>query len=224
MPIPVLCPQCRAKFRVSDKFAGKQGPCPKCKATITVPIPEEVKIHVPEEFESGGKDAKGRLITKPIARQETKIGTVGAVAMAGGVLTVLLVAWIAGEMFRASAALTGLGLLIVSPPLVLAGYAVLRDEEREPYRGRSLWIRAGICSLVYAGLWGAFAFVPPGVFENGWNWLFLAPPFLLAGSVAAFACLDLDLTNSFFHYAFYALATMLLRTAAGWPAVWNITG
>src|SRR5690606_1795385 len=130
----------------------------------------------------------------------------------------------AGELFRASAALTGLGLLIVSPPLVLAGYAVLRDEEREPYRGRSLWIRGGIRSLIHARLWGAFAPLPPPGFETGWNWLFIAPPFLLAGSLTAFACLDLDPTNSFFHYSFYLLATMLLRTAAGWPAVWNITG
>ncbi|HVX61387.1 MAG TPA: hypothetical protein VHC19_12320 [Pirellulales bacterium] len=40
MPIAVSCTSCKAKFTVSDKFAGKQGPCPKCKATITIPALE----------------------------------------------------------------------------------------------------------------------------------------------------------------------------------------
>src|SRR5690242_13692422 len=57
--IAVVCPSCHARFQVSEKFAGKEGPCPKCKQKITVPaLGEEVKIHGPEEYE-GAKDAKG---------------------------------------------------------------------------------------------------------------------------------------------------------------------
>ena len=37
MPISVVCPGCKARFNVSDKFAGKKGPCPKCKTVLTVP-------------------------------------------------------------------------------------------------------------------------------------------------------------------------------------------
>ena len=221
MPILVLCPDCHAKFRVSEKFAGKKGPCPKCKAIITVPNPEEVKIHAPEEFAGGGRDTKGRLITKPIARQDTKIKTVPAIAGAGGTLTVLLVTWLVGEVLRSNWLITGVGLLLVAPPLILAGYTFLRDEELEPHRGQSLWIRVGICSLIYTLLWGAYLLVPEGAFENGWNWLFIAPPFLIAGATAAFACFDLEFTNGFFHYAFYLLVTLLLRSLAGWPLIWN---
>ncbi|MEC8508925.1 MAG: MJ0042-type zinc finger domain-containing protein, partial [Planctomycetota bacterium] len=34
MSIRVTCPGCHARFNVSDQFAGKSGPCPKCKKTI----------------------------------------------------------------------------------------------------------------------------------------------------------------------------------------------
>ena len=36
MAIKVLCPGCRTLFTVSDKFAGRTGPCPKCKAPFLV--------------------------------------------------------------------------------------------------------------------------------------------------------------------------------------------
>ena len=60
MPISVVCPSCKARFNVSEKFAGQKGPCPKCKQPIVIPaVQEEVKVHVPEQFQSGGKDSKG---------------------------------------------------------------------------------------------------------------------------------------------------------------------
>ena len=37
MSIPVVCPGCRTRFKVSDRFAGQSGACPKCKAKIEVP-------------------------------------------------------------------------------------------------------------------------------------------------------------------------------------------
>ena len=37
MPIQVICPGCHARFTVSDKFGGKEGPCPKCKQKIKIP-------------------------------------------------------------------------------------------------------------------------------------------------------------------------------------------
>ena len=50
MPIAVVCSSCKARFQVSEKFAGKQGPCPKCKSIITIPkVEEQVQIHAPEE-------------------------------------------------------------------------------------------------------------------------------------------------------------------------------
>ena len=50
MAILVVCPGCTSRFTVSDQFAGRTGPCPKCKKPITVPTPEaqKVTIHEPE--------------------------------------------------------------------------------------------------------------------------------------------------------------------------------
>ena len=94
MPIPVICPGCKASFRVSDQFAGKQGPCPKCKAIIKIPAiaAAEVVVHAPEEFASGGKDSIGRATAKPIPRPTTKIQAPVVVSIVVSALVTLLVA------------------------------------------------------------------------------------------------------------------------------------
>lgn len=221
MSILVICPHCAAKFNVSEKFAGRTGPCPKCKGTITIPSPDDVKVHMPDDY-GGAKDKKGRSIGKPLLREETKLSTVQWVALIGGTLTVIVVAWLLGHSMDLSAQplLAGAALAIVSPLIVWFAYQVLRNDELEPYTGVSLWIRVGICSAVHAGLWGVFALVPADFISSGWAWLGIAPPFLVAGSTASFATLDLDVDNAFFHYCFYVLLTMGLRWAAGMPWIW----
>ncbi|MBX3414880.1 MAG: hypothetical protein KF708_19505 [Pirellulales bacterium] len=187
-----------------------------------MPDVEEVKIHAPEEFAEGGKDAKGRLVTKPISRQETKFNPVMIAAMVGGGLAVLLIAWVAGALLRSNVAVTGVALLLVTLPIVAGSYALLRDEELEPHRGRTMWIRSSLVSVVYVALWGVFAFLPASLFAENWNWLFIAPPFVLAGGTAAFAALELDFLTGVLHYMGYLLATVILRAIAGFPALWNL--
>jgi hypothetical protein len=108
MAIPVICPGCKKSFNVSDKFAGKQGPCPQCKTLIKVPEKsEEVVLHAPEGF--GPKDTKGRAVLKPIARKETKVSPLlTAIILVTGVV-VLAVAW----MFRSPKGDVPLLLLVV---------------------------------------------------------------------------------------------------------------
>ncbi len=55
--------------------------------------------------------------------------------------------------------MSGIGLLLVSPPLAVAAYTFLRDDELEAYRGMQLYIRAAVCGLVYIILWAVFAYV-----------------------------------------------------------------
>ena len=65
MPINVTCPGCLKRFSVADKFAGKKGPCPKCKKIITIPKKEdEVVIHAPEHSEAGAIGAGGRHVSR----------------------------------------------------------------------------------------------------------------------------------------------------------------
>ena len=64
MPITIVCPGCHGRFSVSEKFAGKQGPCPKCKKVISIPkASEEVKIHVPDDY-GGAKTSSGQFSTR----------------------------------------------------------------------------------------------------------------------------------------------------------------
>jgi len=227
MPIAVICPGCNAQFRVSEKFAGKQGNCPKCKALITIPAAApEVKIHTPDDAAVVGKDAKGRTLSKPIPRTQTRFSRKTLLAATGGALAVLVVAWLGGGLLRDMAALRALGLLLISPPLAALGYLLFSDaEDLEPFRGRKLWLRASICGWIYAALWGGFALLFALIdYEvliiEYWSWLYVAPPFFVLGAAAALASLDLDFGSAFLHYAFYVLVTIALRYVAGMPHLW----
>jgi hypothetical protein len=225
MAILVVCQNCKTRFQVSEKFAGKQGPCPKCKAVITIPkLDEQVKIHEPEEFAGPGgvaaKDASGRAVLKPLARDKTRFQPVVLVAAAAGTLVALVVAFLLRGQ-EANIWILGAGAFLLAPPIVLAGYTAMRDAESEPYRGRELWLRAGIVAVVYAGLWGVAALFSMLVFADSppeiWQ---LIPPtaiMIIGGTVAAMATLDLEPVNAFFHYAFYLAVTVLLRVIIGLP-------
>ncbi len=225
MSIPVICPGCHKRFSVSDQFAGKKGPCPRCKHLIEVPSKEQaVEVHAPEAFAEGGRGTDGKLVTKPIDRKDTKLQPVASVLVVGSILGVIAVAWMAAGLIGGNAVVRGLGLLLVSPPLALAAYTFLRNDELEPYRGTALCIRAAICGTVYAILWGAFAFWGQPMVTTGeiWMWLVVAPPLFVVGASTAMASLDMDFGSGFFHYACYVLATILLAWIAGmgWP--WDV--
>ena len=227
MSILVVCPGCHKSFKVHEKFAGRTGPCPNCKQPLTIPKQkQEVKIHGEEGFTDGGRSITGELLLKPIARKETKLNPVVAAIIAGATVALLFITWIAGDVIERSLFLRGVGVLLVAPPLVIAAYTFLRNDELEPYRGKALYIRTGICSIVYAGLWGVFAYLAAiGVLTGEiYMWLVVAPPLMIVGALTALACFDLDFGNGFFHYTFYLLGTLLLRWAAGMPGIWNLGG
>ncbi len=227
MSILVVCRKCQKSFKVSDQFAGQKGPCPNCKATLQIPKKEdEVKIHGDEEFTDGGRSIDGELLTKPIARKDTKLQPVVAVAIAGAVLVALIVTWAAGGVIARSILVRTVGLLLITPPLALAAYTFLRDEdELEPYRGTVLYVRSGICAAAYVILWAILLYVSSTGLLTGeiWEWLFVAPPLLAVGALAALACFDLEFGNAFFHYAFYLLVVLILRWIAGMPWIWEIS-
>ncbi len=207
MPIPVVCPGCQKRFNVSDKFAGKKGPCPHCKTVIQVPEKgEEVVVHAPEDF--GPKDTKGRAVLKPIARKETKVSPRLTAVILVTIVAVLAVAW----MVRSPEGdvppwLLVLGAIALAPPLAWAGYTFLRDDELEPYSGKELSLRVAACSAVYALLWGLVALVTG-----------IAPVMIGIGTFAAFLSLDLEAGTAAVHCSLYLLVTVTLRLILGLPA------
>lgn len=226
MSIPVVCPGCRKRYQVSEKFAGNTGPCPNCKYLIKVPDKSgEVKILTPEQFEKGGRSSTGKLVLKPIPREENKFDPLLAAGVACATGTIFAAAWLGGKvgLFKDNIFTAILGLVLISPQLALAAYTFLYDEELEPYRGKSLFIRSALCGLLYALLWGVFAYVSDIPLSGEvWNWLFIAPPFFAAGAMVAVTTLDLEYGTGFFHYSFYIFTIIILRWTAGMDWIWNM--
>lgn len=234
MPILVTCPSCKAQFNVSEKFAGKQGPCPKCKAKITVPDPskvttaagEEIKVHGGDDYAGGAKSATGRPVLKPIEREDLKLSKAQIAVLATSVLAALVGAYFAGPFLRAPSSLPilllirGAPLFLISIPVVMLSYAVLRNEELDAFRGRSLIIRSLLCSAIYSAMWASFLFIPPDMVEELYGWLVIAPPLLLLGSGTAWMCFDFDFGTGAMHYCFYLVLTLLLGWLAGLQMPW----
>ena len=225
MPISVVCASCKTRFEVSEKFAGKQGPCPKCKTIIKIPevMADEVKVHVPDVFSSAGKDQTGRSISKPIPRRETKIrpGVIGGIII-GSVLALAVAVVGRGLDEIPKYGLIAVGLLLIGPPISVGGYFFLRNDELEPHQGQALWIRASLCGLGYAVLWGVFFYLRlhTGIPSETFHWFFVAPLFIGAGGGIAFAAFDLEFGSGALHYCFYLVVTVILRAAIGLPVLW----
>ena len=230
MAIEVTCPGCKAKFRVSDQYAGQKGPCPKCKTAIEIPkkedAEEEVVIHAPE-IEST-KGVTGTQVFRPIRRKETKVSVPLTVGIVGSVVIVLIVSFVLrtsipeeGPIPEWAKGLLGFGAFALGPALAMAGYTFLRDSELEAYRGTELLVRSLICGTVYAILWAAYAFLKSYLFADvqlqTFHYFFLIPPFVLVGALASFASFDLDYGSGVIHYGLYLLVTLGLCLIIGVP-------
>ncbi len=226
MSIIVVCPGCRKRYAVNEKFAGKTGHCPNCKHPVRVPErAAEVVVHTPEQFENGGRSTTDQLVLQPIAREQTKFNPVTAAGIACAATAIFAGAFLGGKigLLNNHHFFTAVGLALISPLLAWAGYSFLYDDELEPYKSHSLFIRSAICGLAYALLWGVFAYVSDIVLTGDvWNWAFIAPPFLAAGTMVAVTTFDLEYGNGFFHYSFYLLVIIILRWAAGLGWIWDI--
>jgi len=234
MSIHVICQACKSRFQVPDKFAGKQGPCPKCKAVITIPkLDEQVVIHAPDEFSGGAttvaKDAKGRSVLKPIPRAKIRVQPLIVGAAVGITFLLFGGAWFLGwakvvnENDAAAWLILGIGAVLTAFPCVYAGYEVLRDRELEPYYGRALLARIAIVALVYAALWGAYGAVKlliagdPGSEDIIYSLrpLLAAIPLMLIGVFTCLATLDLEPIPAVFHFGFFLAVTVLLSMSMG---------
>jgi hypothetical protein len=232
MPINVTCPGCLKRFSVADKFAGQKGPCPKCKAIITIPKKEEeVIIHAPEHSEAGAVGAGGRHALKTYRRKDTKFHPLVFTSVIGAALVALLAALVLRSVGQTDTWLIAALAVILGPPLSWAGYTFLRDAELEGYAGTALVVRSIACGLVYALLWGVFMFLGERFFGDAfsrgleiWQMVVLVVPVFAAGTLAAYAAFDLDPGSAFFHCAMYFAVTVVLRLVAGLSAIPGLGG
>lgn len=225
MAIEVTCSGCLTRFQVSEKFAGKKGPCPKCKALILIPEKqEEVVIHAPAE--SGPKDSKGQAVLKPLLRQETQLSWLGVGAIVASVVVVLVVAIVLGQKLdhkQDHTVILSVGAILLAPALSFAGYTFLRDSELEPYRGKELWLRLLACSVVYPLIWGLYAglFGYLDIKPELLYMLGVVPAAVALGGLTSASSLDLEFGMGCLHYAMYLGATIFLRLIMGFSAHWQ---
>jgi hypothetical protein len=227
MPIPVTCPACHARFQVSEKFAGKKGPCPKCKKPITIPKLEQ-QVKIDDRAHGGTKDASGKLILKPITRTETKLSKGALAGILIGIVAAFGLSFAIGAMYQEDRSqipwfFLAPAAFLIAPPLAIAGYAFLRNDELEPHRGIDVIVRALACSVGYVLLWvGYFMLVPDEYRRLGDEPILgaiIIIPFLVVGAIIALASFDLDIANAFMHYMVYVIACILLVLVMGWPMI-----
>ena len=222
MAIPVTCPGCLKRFSVSDQFAGRTGPCPNCQKPIKIPDKsEEIVIHAPED--AGPKDSSGKAILNPLRRKEVKLGMPVILGASLGSLSVLAVAFglgLSGE--QPPTVLLAIASILLAVPIVIVGYWFLQNDELEGFAGQQLYIRGGIVSVIFAGLWAIYAYIPAYVLGHesmadysGLEMAIILPVMLAIGTVAAVLALELEIAQGVLHYMLYLAITFLLAWLAG---------
>lgn len=221
MPIQVTCPKCFKRFQVSDKFAGKTGPCPSCKNQIKVPeANEEVTIHAPDD--GAPKDRTGTSVLKPITRTETKVTRKATFITVGAILFAIAAA--IGLRLTGGAPIWALiaGAILIAPPLAWAGYGFARDSELAPYTGIELRNRVLICGILFPALWLLYAFIPSYLFDltspSEMSFLFFGIIFSVMLGIGAFisvATFEIEFANGLVHAGLYLIATLLLALISG---------
>lgn len=218
MSIRVTCPGCHTRFNVSDKFAGREGPCPKCKKVIKIPDKtEEVVIHAPE---SGPKDSEGRPVLKPISRDETNLSSVQIALIACTIIGFLMGALILRMVYTDAEAfpswLIWVGAIGLAVPVVFGGYTFLRDQELGSFLGKELWMRVVGCALIYALLWLLVPLMNYAFVDLGQTGAFVAIGIILAvGSGVSVLCFDFDYLVGMLHCGMYLACCLLCRFLAG---------
>ncbi len=226
MPINVVCPGCYKRFQVNEKFAGKKGPCPNCKTIIDIPK-EQVLVHAPDEFVSGGKTVKGRTILKPLTRLNTDFQTVPILLGTGGFLLVLALAILLGlPSLGLGLGLRNIigffGLFLVAFPLVFFGQRLFKDpDDLNEVAMREILRKCGICSGAYALLWICFEFLARYMQADGvFIWIYLVP-FAVFSIFVTHVVFDFDLVRGMLHYLIFFVPLVLFRGLMGLGWIWN---
>lgn len=218
MTIRVTCTGCHARFDVSEKFAGKEGPCPKCKKTIQIPTADEqVVIHAPEH--SGPTDSSGRAILKPISRSETSLSGVQITLIVASILGFFVVAFVLRQMITDKSnfpiALLAVGALAVALPIVYVAYTFLRNQDGAPFVGQDLWYRLGICAAVYAALWLLMPLMSFAFPNNDLGAIIGIAGMIAAGGTIGMLVLEFDYLFGILHYGMYLGICLIGRLVVG---------
>jgi predicted RNA-binding Zn-ribbon protein involved in translation (DUF1610 family) len=213
MPLHVICSGCLKRFQVGERFAGMQGPCPNCGTIIDIPK-ESVKLHDTED--TGSKQKKQKRRSSPvISRIDLEFEPVQVKRYTAVVFGIVLLVFILGciPMFAVLRSLIGtLGLCVVTFPLVLFGYEMLRDRERIfALAIEDVYRRAVIVAAGYVLLWLGFEYCLIAAHADLFVGMLYLAAFAVLGMLLAHPLLEMKLGDAFLHYCLFAFAVICLR-------------
>ena len=202
-------------FEVSDRFAGQKGPCPKCGHIIEIPK-ENLVVHAPEDMRTTGKAPRNIAEMRPVLRSRFVFSTRQVVLGILGVVLVLAAAMGLSylQMGTAKLAAGGIGLFLVTFPLVSFSYMMLRDDEDlEIFLGNELYRRSFLVTLGFLATWLVLElflkFMNPGMF----CWIYVFPMAVL-GAFVAMIVFDTSFNKGMVLYLFIAICVIALRGIA----------
>ena len=221
MPIAVTCPGCLTRFTVSDKYAGKTGPCPKCKKQLIVPDKsQEVVIHAPET--AGPKDTKGVVVLKPLKRAEFKLSRIELI------LAIVLAIFSTGFSIYGRYGFSEVpwwmpatGVLVLAFPLAWIGYTFFHDDELAEYSGKERLSRVAACAGVFASSWGIYWFLAYYLGNktlaqvDAVQFLIFVLLMFVVGTLGSMLSMELEIGQSFLHYSMFFAITFVLALLMG---------
>lgn len=245
MAIQVTCTGCKTRFKVSEQFAGRKGPCPKCKAVIQIPTKEqEVVIHgaAGAGAVDGAKTPGGaRAIPQPIFREDKGVSPLAIGIGVGSFVAILIGALVlrfavlemAVDTRGREIGLTipslialAIGAFLVGIPTSYYGFRALETADIEKMPVREALFRSLICAACYAVLWGLVWVFKVYVFEHGpanplalYEIAIYAPVMILVAGVAAMASFNLDYVKGLLHGGLYVAFCVALRLIMGLDAL-----
>lgn len=221
MAIQVICPGCMSRFEVSDRFAGKKGPCPKCSNLIEIPK-EKLVIHAPDEIIVEGRRVKNPDFIRPIEREAFVFTTKQVWINVVGVVVILIFAWLFS--FLGSGPMKWMagtsGIFVVAFVLAKNGYILVRDpDDLEIFLGGELHRKSFLVATGYTLSWIIFEalllYLNPGFFF----FAYLLPIALLA-SFVPLVVFDTDYGDSFMLYFIFVLCVLVIRGIMFAPDGW----
>ncbi|MBQ3389369.1 MAG: hypothetical protein IJG60_09175 [Thermoguttaceae bacterium] len=212
MSIHVICPGCMTQFEVSDRFAGKKGPCPKCGHIIEIPK-ANVTIVSPDEMVVDGKKVHNPDHVRPI-EQKSYSFTGHALLVNLGVFAAVLAVALFFHFVHMPYLAVPVGILLglaVAFPLMKYGYMTFRDpDDLEIFLGGELGKKSIAGAAVFVALWLVYELILLYMNPGGMALVYLIPIALFAAFVPV-VIFDMDFTDSLAVAVVFLLAVILLR-------------
>ncbi len=212
MSIHVICPGCMTQFEVSDRFAGRKGPCPKCGHMIEIPK-ANVTIVSPDELVVGGKKVQNPDLIRPI-EQKTYSFTGRAILVNLAVLTAVLAVALVFHFVHFLPLAVPVGILLVltvAYPLMKYGYMTFRDpNDLEIFLGGQLGKKSILGAAILMAIWIVYELILFYMNPGAMALAYLIPVAVFAAFVPV-VIFDMDFTDALAVAVVFLLAVIVLR-------------